>query len=635
MRSALLFLLVASVLFAAERPSPIKWSMSLEPATAAPGGQLLAKFTATPDGGYHLYSLTTPKGGPIRTTISLAEQAAVKKVQVFQPAPNRKFDPNFQLDTETFEGTSTFLLLVTLADDAPIGPLELTANARYQACNDKLCLPPVKRSATAPGTVAAGAPRSAPAIPAGYTEVKAEGAESAGVSKAAPPAGPVKSAAEPDRSLGQFLLVAFGFGLAAIFTPCVFPMIPITVSVFLEQQTGKRSDGVKQALLFCLGIVVLFTSMGLVIKAVAGPAGVVKLGASPWVNGLIALVFLVFGLSMLGAFELTLPSSLLTKLDAGSRRGGVVGTLLMGLTFSLASFACVGPFVGTLLAASVKESGGLQPILGMAAFASGLALPFFFLALFPGVLSKLPRNGAWMSRVKIVMGFVILAAMLKYLSNVDQVLQWNLLTRERFLAAWIILFALPGLYLLGLLRLEGVKRDEQMGVGRLLTAALFLIFSISLAPGLFGARLGELDAYVPPPGTNFSSGLAANPSGKAQSWRKNQLDAALAEAKQSGKTVLVVFTGVTCTNCHWMRANMFPRPAVAAAVKDMILVELYTDGDSEQDKRNQEFEEKQFSTVAIPLYALLDGTGKVLGSFAGATRDEREFLAFLQPSAPA
>ena len=634
MRRALLFFLAAGAVWAAERPSPIKWSLSAEPSTAAPGTKLLAKLTATPDGGYHVYSLTTPKGGPIRTTIGLAEQAAVKQVQVFQPAPNRKFDPAFQLDTETFEGTTTFLLLVTLADNAPVGPLDLTATARYQACSDKLCLPPVKRSASVTATIAAGTAGAVPVIPAGYIEVKADQPDSAPPANATPAAQPpAKSTAEPpDRSLAQFLLVAFGFGLAAIFTPCVFPMIPITVSVFLDQQTGKRSDGIKQAVLFCLGIVVLFTSMGLLIKAIAGPAGVVKLGASPWVNGLIALVFLVFGLSMLGAFELTLPSSLLTRLDEGSRKGGTVGTLLMGLTFSLASFACVGPFVGTLLAASVKESAGLQPILGMAAFASGLALPFFFLALFPGVLRKLPRNGAWMSRVKIVMGFVILAAMLKYLSNVDQVLQLNVLTRERFLAAWIILFGLAGMYLLGFLRLEGVKRDDPMGVGRLLTAAMFLIFAISLAPGLFGAKLGELDAYVPT-GTG-TCGVAATASGETQVWRKNQLEAALADARQSGKKVLVVFTGVTCTNCHWMRANMFPRPAVAAAVKDMILVELYTDGDDEQNRQNQAFEEKQFSTVAIPLYAVLDGSGKVLGSFAGATREEREFLAFLQPGAP-
>jgi thiol:disulfide interchange protein DsbD len=337
------------------------------------------------------------------------------------------------------------------------------------------------------------------------------------------------------------------------------------------------------------------------------------------VNGFIALVFLVFGLSLLGAFEITLPSGLLTRLDRASQRGGILGTLLMGLTFSLTSFACVGPFVGTLLAGSVS-GGGVRPVAGMVSFASGLALPFFMLALFPTYLSRLPKSGGWMARVKIVLGFIILAAMLKYVSNVDAVLQWNLLSRERFLAAWVVLFTLAGAYLLGLLRMEGTKPDERLGLGRLLVAGALLAFALSLLPGMFGARLGELDAYVPPP------------AGQGAAWTKNDYPRALARARAEGKRLFLNFTGYACTNCHWMKANMFPRPEVAAALGDYILVELYTDGTDLESEANQKLLSEKFATVAIPFYAILDRDEKAIATFAGLTRDPAEFLRFLRAS---
>src|SRR5262249_51076893 len=342
-----------------------------------------------------------------------------------------------------------------LKPDAAAGAVELEGQVRYQACDARQCLPPRKKTASATVTVdpAAAAP-AAFAVPTGYSEV--------GAPSAAAPASNPTPAASSD-SMATFLLTAFGFGLATIFTPCVFPMIPITVSFFLNQK-----GGIVQAAVFCLGIVVLFCALGFGVAAAVGPFGVVQLGSNPWVNGVIAIVFGFFALSLLGAFEITLPSSLLTKLDAASRQGGYLGTLLMGLTFSLTSFACVGPFLGTILAASV-QSKGAQPVLGMASFATGLASPFFFLAAFPSYLKKLPRSGGWLARVKVVMGFAVLAFMLKYASNVDQVLQTNWITRERFLAAWFVLFTMAGLYLLGLLRLEGVEPGDHLGIGRLLT----------------------------------------------------------------------------------------------------------------------------------------------------------------------
>jgi len=272
------------------------------------------------------------------------------------------------------------------------------------------------------------------------------------------------------------------------------------------------------------------------------------------------------------------------------------------------------------------QSKGLQPVLGMVSFAGGLAFPFFFLAAFPGYLKKLPKSGGWLARVKVVMGFVLLAAMLKYASNIDQVLQLGWLTRERFLAGWFVLFMLAGLYLLGLLKLEGNDEGDHLGIGRLLVASLLLIFAFSLLPGMFGAPLGELDAYVPA----ATGGILNNRAATQQVWMKNQYQQALDQARAENKLVLVTFTGYACTNCHWMKANMFPRPEIAEAASKLVLVELYTDGTDKESEENQKLQDEKFSTVAIPYYAILDPDGKVVASFAkGMTTNTQEFLAFL------
>jgi len=296
------------------------------------------------------------------------------------------------------------------------------------------------------------------------------------------------------------------------------------------------------------------------------------------------------------------------------------------LTFSLTSFACVGPFVGSLLAASVQTKGA-QPVLGMVTFAAGLAAPFFFLAAFPSYLKKLPKSGGWLARVKVVMGFVLLAAMLKYVSTIDQVLQTNWLTRERFLAGWFVLFALAGLYLLGWVRLEGVDREDALGVGRLVAAAVFLIFAFSLLPGMFGSPLGELDAFVPA-GAERPSGGVAGEGGLV--WMKNQYSEALKRAKEQNRLVLVDFTGYACTNCKWMKANVFTKPEVATALKDFVLVELYTDGEDQESKANQQLQDEKFKTVAVPLFAIEDPDERVIATSAGLTRDPQQFLAFLR-----
>jgi thiol:disulfide interchange protein DsbD len=269
----------------------------------------------------------------------------------------------------------------------------------------------------------------------------------------------------------------------------------------------------------------------------------------------------------------------------------------------------------------------------MLSFAAGLASPFFFLAAFPSFLKKLPKSGGWLLRVKVVMGFVLLAAMLKYLSNIDQVLQIGFLTRERFLAAWFVLFVMAGLYLLGFLRLEGVAQTESLGVGRLLAASGLVIFAFSLLPAMFGSSLGELEAYVPASPEALAAAGSSPGAGNSEAslkWLKNQLPEAVLKAQEQHKPVLVTFTGYACTNCHWMKANMFTRPEIAAAMKDFVLVDLYTDGSDEASESNQQLQSSRFNTVALPFYAILDADGNAISTFSGLTRDPGEWLAFLK-----
>lgn len=606
------FTLVGSTCFG-QRLDPVQWSLQSDLDRLPPGAPISLRLTATVEPGWHLYSLTTPKGGPIPTTVVLAASPVMESAALYQPQPERRFDPNFSLDTETFANEAVFLISGRLRQDAPAGAVDLTADVRYQACNDRQCLPPRKKTASFQFALAPESPASAElVVPGGYALVPPPAQAPAQVSSA--------TAASAQDGLTVFMLTAFGLGLAAVFTPCVFPMIPITVSFFLN-----RRGGLAQAATFSLGIVLLFCLLGFGITAAAGPFGVVQLGASPWVNGFIAVVFGAFAVSLLGAFEITLPSGLLTKLDSVSRRGGYLGTLLMGLTFSLTAFACVGPFVGSLLAASV-QTGGSQPVFGMLSFATGLSSPFFFLAAFPAYLKKLPKSGDWMVRVKVVMGFVLLAVALKYLSNIDQVLQAGFLTRERFLAAWLVLFSLAGFYLLGFLRMHGISSEEPLSVGRLLTGSVLLVFAFSLAPAMSGSRLGELEAYVPAP----QPGASGSGSAESLAWLKNQYPEALAKARAQNKTVLVNFTGYACTNCHWMKANMFTQPEIAASMKDFVLVDLYTDGTDDDSLKNQEMQESKYNTVAIPFYAIVSPDGNTIATFAGLTREPAEWKAFLR-----
>ncbi|MEX2299292.1 MAG: cytochrome c biogenesis protein CcdA [Bryobacterales bacterium] len=635
---------------------PVQLTFELRPATAAPGGRVIGHLTARIEEGWHIYSANSPVR-QIATRVTLEQHPAVASWKVYQPKPLLKFDAYTQQDGELYENEAIFLIEAELSAaelGASAEASEIVATVRYSACDDRLCLPPRSKSATATLSVAAGASLTAAPIPAGYSDVtpaagmaaENAAAETPAAGGAAAQRGASPSGEEPrnlsgrpgDEGLLRFAMVALGFGVLAIFTPCVFPMIPITMSYFISTQGDAPRASLSQALTFCAGVVVLFTGLGAAVSAILGPFGIVQLGSNVWVNLFIALVFILFAASLLGAFEITVPSSVLTKLNKASGRGDLLGTLIMGLVFALASFACTGPFVGALLAGSIQ--GNLAwPIFGMLMFSIGLALPFFFLALFPAYLKRMPRSGGWLATTKITMGFLILAAAVKYLSNVDQMYQWWILTRERFLAIWIVLLFLAGFYLLGFLRLGDAGESGQqqaIGVGRLSVAAALLAIALGLFPGMFGGRLGDLDAYVPSPEYSGLAGVFSGGEGSQQSkWLKNDYEGALALARSSGKNILLSFTGYACTNCHWMKANMFPRPEIAAVVGDLVVVELYTDGVDEASRKNQQLQLDRFGTVAIPYYAVIRPDETIVAEFAGRTPDAGEFLAFLTTGEPA
>jgi thiol:disulfide interchange protein len=401
-----------------------------------------------------------------------------------------------------------------------------------------------------------------------------------------------------------FLWLAASAGALSLLTPCVFPMIPITVSYFTSRADDGHSAALRSALVFAAGIIATFTALGLALAVFVGATGAAAFAASPWVNLALAALFVAFALNLFGVWQVTVPSGALTALDARvGRSGGVAGPVLMGLLFTLTSFTCTAPFVGTVLV-SAAAGHWQMPVIGMLAYSTVFAAPFFVLALVPQWVSRLPRSGSWLSTLKIVMGLVELAAASKFLANVDLVWHWGVVTRPVVLASWIGLAVIA----VAVLRFKPVA---------LIPAAIGIWLSLGLAGK---ARLGDLEAFLPPAAETHLV------------WKLNDLPGALAAARRDGKPVFIDFTGYTCTNCRWMEANIFSRPEVEAALGRYELARLFTDGDGPLYDQQQAYQESHYNTVALPLYAVVAPDGHTIATFAGLTRDPAAFVAFLQHS---
>jgi thiol:disulfide interchange protein len=598
---------------------PVAWSAKAVTKGLRPGATFDVAITGVADEEWHVYSVTQGPGGPIPTTIAVRPPFA-RSGAIRGPDPASAFDPNFEIKTETYDGTFTLVVPTRLRPDAPGSAATLRIDVNFQACTNRLCLPPK--------TVTMAVPVAWTEVRGGRREVReGNGVEAAPVSDAAPlaphldpPVPPPASRLSPPVSFGAaadswaaFLWLAVTMGAVSLLTPCVFPMVPITVSYFTKHAAPTRARAAGSAALYGLGIVLTFTVFGSVLAAVAGAAGLNRFAANPWVNLAITGLFVLFALNLFGLYELRLPSNVLTRLDGMSRRRGAsaAGTLLMAVTFTVTSLTCTAAFIGTLLV--VAAQGEWQrPIAGLLAYSATFALPFVALAMAPQLVSQLPRSGPWLARVKVVMGFLEIAAAMKFLSNADLVWSWGIFSRGVVLVAWIVTAAALAIYLL----------RRHPGPGRIAVSLATIAFAAWLGTGVGGRRLGELEAFLPPAAVHAASGEL--------SWITNDLDAALGQARASKRLVIIDFTGYTCTNCRWMEANMFPKPEVRAALDTFVRARLYTDGQGSVYERQQRFQQARFRTVALPLYAIVDADQRTLATFAGLTRDPAEFLKFLQ-----
>jgi thiol:disulfide interchange protein len=629
---------------------PVRWSIAREkpaPATTPlePGNTFGVRVDATIDAGWHVYATTQTGAGPMPLLFAISKGGPfAMDGPVDEPFPTREFDPNFQIDTLFHKDRATFRIPVRVVKGTASKSHRLPVVVSFQTCNDRLCLPPkdvelvlnvavgaTDVTSTAVPTPAGSAPIAAPVATRADTAI----ATTAGTPATA--RAPVRDLAVSSQAttFGAYLWLAAAMGALSLLTPCVFPMIPITVSYFTgriattRHDVGAatlqlRSDAVGQALLYGAGIVLTFTAVGFTLAVAFGAAGLNRFAADPWLNLGVTALFVAFALSLFGVYEMALPSRLLTLASSADRGfGRVAGPLLMGLAFTLTSFTCTAPFLGTLLV--VATQGQWQwPLAGMFAFASVFALPFVVLALAPRLVASLPRSGTWLIAVKATMGMLELTAALKFLSNADLVWGWGIFTREVVIGSWIVIALVLVIYLAGLTKLGRAPRLERPRWARAGVTVIAAAFAIWLATGLTGRRLGELEAFLPPADLS-----AMAPDGELP-WIVNDYDAALAEAGRQQRPLLIDFTGYTCTNCRWMEANMFPRPDVARELARYVRVRLYTDGRGEPYRTFQRMEQTMFGTVALPYYAVLAPDGTPAVAFGGLTRDSSAFIAFLR-----
>ena len=592
----------------------------LEPEAPAPAGSILGvDVQADIAPGWHLYAMDIPPGGPIPTSFEVIEDEVFSPGgTAVQPEPISWFDENFDMDTNYFEGTTVFTVPVRIAESAKPGDYSLGIQVEFMLCNDNTCLPPQKMDLQENVAVSEGD---------GTVEDDWAGENAGGD--------------EPNQdSLGElpsgtfaYIWLAMTMGALALLTPCVFPMIPITVSFFTKRETGSRGRSVFEAGVYSLGIIATFTFIGFLLTFLFGAGGINKLASSPLINTLIAAVFLLFALSLFGVVELALPDKWLNAVNRkSSSSGGLTGIILMALTFTLTSFTCTVPFIGTVMVAALQGNAGWA-LLGVVSFALVFSLPFFLLALFPSWLQSLPRSGNWMNSVKVVMGFLELAAAMKFISNVDLVYQWGILTRPVFIAVWLAIALVTAIYLLGFFRFSHESAAESTGALRVIFAVFFIAVTAFLFRGMMGFPLGELDAFLPPRDygqaavMEFQGDCSETASG--EQWLDN-FEEGLAEARRTDKPVFLDFTGYTCTNCRWMEANIFPRREVRELLDRFVLVRLYTDGSGEEHEENRRLESERFGTIALPFYAVVSKDDEIITTFPGLTRDPQKFIDFLE-----
>lgn len=469
----------------------------------------------------------------------------------------------------------------------------------------------------------------------------------------------------PQTLWGIFIAGIIG-GFAAFLMPCIYPMVPLTVSYFTKQ-SGTRTKGVINALLYGLFIIVIYVALGMLVTLIFGASALNEAASSAWFNLLFFLIIIIFAISFLGAFEITLPSRFVNKMDEKSNQSGFLGLFFMAFTLALVSFSCTGPIIGYLLVEAVAEGALLGPAIGMLGFSVALAVPFMIFAFFPSLLKEMPKSGGWLNTVKVSLGFLELALAFKFLSNVDLAYHWGILDREVFLAIWIVIFGLFGLYLLGKLKFSGDSEVPFLSIPRLFFAIAVLSFTVYMVPGMWGAPLKALSAWLPPSPTqdfnlhqvDFRSGTPQASSGIVKKYGDvfhaphgidafYDYDQALEYARQVDKPVLLDFTGWSCVNCRKMEESVWPDPQVLRRLKeDYILVSLYVDDRTELDPEEQyissfsgkkirrvgqkwsDLQASRFGTNAQPHYVVVDGDGNQLVPAQAYNEDIQNYINFL------
>lgn len=579
----------------AQFSDPAQFTVSIDDLNQ--GEVAIIDVNAELDFTWRIYAVYDVPEGPSSTKFIIESDIVNKSGRIIEPEPIEKFDEGFGNITKYHEGTPKFSIPLELKDDLPNGIYNVDVIIDYQVCNNSLCYPPNQITKTATFSIKSGPIRSDFVF------------ENFDFDKES-------ILAIADNNISSFLILAMSMGFLALLTPCVFPMIPITISFFMHRSENTNSSPVKSATVYMLGIVLTFTFLGMMLAILLGASGANQLAANPIVNMFIAFLFIYFAMSLFGFYEIEIPESLRRLSLQKENSEGYVGILFMALTFTLTSFTCTVQFMGLILVAA-SQGEWFWPIIGMLIFSLAFASPFFFLALFPHYLTKLPQSGGWLNSVKVVMGFLELAAAFKFISNTDLVWNWNIFTYEVVLYLWALIMLLTGLYIFGLIKF---KNDSPVtfSIQRSLFALSFILFGTYLAAGNHGYDInGNIKSYLPP--KKYQSNLVWN----------NNLDDAFIIAKEQNKNIFIDFTGVTCTNCRWMETNIFSINSVEELMSEYVLVSLYTDaGEGYLEKR--EYQINRFETAALPYYVILDNNDKVLSEFPGLTRNVEEFKDFLK-----
>lgn len=642
---------------------PVKWKSAIKMTDATNG---VVTFTATVDAGWHVYGTHLPSGGPEPTSVQWNNQG-VKLVGGLTPskAAHKQHDETFDMDLSWWTGS------VTLSQKFTVTAKEykIEGSIRYMACDDENCTPPKSESFSFKGT-AAQAPvaetvqaPTANAAPADTAATLAQPVATVGAADSAVASpthdqlwAPVTAIEGDnadvediaDRSLWYIFWACFLGGLLALLTPCVWPMIPMTVSFFLKK-SGSRAKAITNATTYGLSIIIIFLLLGICFTVLFGASAMNALATSAWCNLLFFALLVIFAISFFGAFEITLPQSLSNKMDStASKTTGMLSIFFMAATLVIVSFSCTGPIIGTLLVEAASRGSVMGPVVGMTGFAIALAIPFTVFALFPTMLKKMPKSGGWLNTVKVVLGFIELALSLKFLSVADLAYGWRILDRETFIALWIAIFGVMGLYLLGMFRFksDGEPKSPGIGVMRFFLALVSLSFTAYLVPGLWGAPLKATSAFVPPLYTqdfNLYGG---------EQVEYDDFDEGMKAAAAQGKPVFIDFSGHGCVNCRKMEGAVLDEAKVKKMIsEDFVTIKLMVDDKTplQQPMVVQEngkqttlttvgdkwsyLQRHKFNSNSQPYYVVLDQQGALLSGPFAYNEDVDAFIAFLKRGA--